>query len=264
MSYFSYLRESDDLVRNLDISTGFGANYGSSVPGFPATNLMVSDIAQLYVGQAPDATGYADVWSFDLGGSVPWNQICIINHDFDPSVVVTVKSGTTGAAIDHSDTMTFRQFNQYFRTATRTDRYIELRINDSILTVHRYSVGRLMIGVAQSPLRDPSYIWRRRRVAVNRSTKSELGARRVKALYKQFEFTFTFAVMSVAELNDLTAFTDSINGDAEYLFFIPDTSVYDGYLVRMTSTTNEETIGVRADLSDVILTEEMRGTRIGA
>lgn len=265
MSYFTYLRESDDLVRNLNPETNLGANYSGTGVDFGLVNIQQSDISKPYISQSSPATAYDNIVSFDFGAATPWDEVVIINHNFDPSIVVTVKSGTTGAVLDHTDVMTYRAGDMYFRAATpRTDRYLTIEIADSILTIHSYSIGRVMIGLARSPDKDYNYGWRRRRVAVNRTKMSELGARSVTTLYKRFEFVLPFSQMSEAQVDEITTFTDSLDGDAVYFFLVPNTTKYDGYVLRMTSTTVEEINDFHWALSDLVFAEESRGTRIGA
>ncbi len=173
--------------------------------------------------------------------------------------------GTTGATSDHSDSMTWREFDMYFRTAsTRTDRYIRITFHDTVTASHSWSAGRVMIGLSSSLTRTFNYGWRRRRCQVNRSKRSDLGARTVNMLYQYFQFVFSFTQMTAAEALVLTNFTDSLVGDGSYLFLIPDTSDYNGYIVRLDTPSVEETFDFYRGVGELVFTEESRGTRIGA
>jgi hypothetical protein len=263
MSFFTFLRSTDDLFQPLSNATNWGVNY-SAAPGSSQLNLQTTDISQRYT--TTNVTGgYNNLITVDLGAPTPWNQIMLVNHDFDPSVVITIKSGTTSGVIDHTDTMTYREIDAYFRTAsTRTDRYLTIGIVDAITASHAYSIGRLMIGLAVTLDNNFSYDWRRRHVQENNSKRSELGARSVNKIRKYFEFVFTFEEMTDAQAQTLTDFTDSLNGDAIYLFLIPDPAVYKGYVVTLSSSTVEEVVNRRITVADLVLTEESRGVRMAA
>lgn len=259
MSFFTFLTDPADLFPECVL----GVSYGSVTDDFPYTNLQTSDISQLYITTA--ITGGFDLLiEIDLVTTPPWNQVVIINHDIDPSAVVTVRSGPDSSLAGHTDVMPYRQFDMFFRTAsTRTDRYVEIHIHDTISAAHSVAIGRIMVGLATTLTSNFSYDWRRRRKKINRSKRSDLNARSVDRIVRYLEFVLTFEEMTDAQLLSLTTFTDSLEGDAIWFFLILDPSLPDGYVVTL-STEVEETINRRHTVQELVFSEESRGLRIGA
>lgn len=255
MSFFTFLTEADDLFQNATVA----ANSGD------LSKAQTSDISELCVSSTLSG-GFDNFFAINLGSPQPWNQICLINHNFDPSVVFTLYSKASGSAnpfsYDYTATMTWREFDMYFRTSsTRTDQYIGILLHDTVTAEHYQSIGRILIGLAVTLTSNFNYDWELRRKVLNKSKRSEVNSRSVDRVNEYKELVFTFEEMTDAQLASLTAFTDALHGDAVYCFIIPDPAVYDGYLMTLSSEV-VEVHHRRNRLLPLTFTEESRGVRI--
>jgi len=263
MSFFTFLTETDDQYKDLDPVTQLLCDKGPLDADHLFDNTTTNDISELYISLA--YTGPVDVnISIDRGVTTPWNQIMVINHTFPAGSTFTIKSGTTSGVTDHTDTMTFRQFDVFFRTAsTRTDRYIKITLHDPQTTSHSISIGRIMVGLATTLATNFNYEWEELRAVMNNTNISEVRSRTVNRITEWIELTFTFEEMTESQMRVLTGFTDSLHGDAVYFFLIPDPAVNDGYLMRLVSEVRV-VHGKRKRLNPLTFAEESRGERVVA
>ncbi len=266
MSFFTYLIETEDLVptlttANLPGTATLTANYGPVSDDYPLENIQTSDISTLY--KTGEIANYTNLINIDLGASLPWNFVALINHNFDPSIQITVRgSNNPFFAFSFSQTMTFKQFDMFMLSSTmRTERYVQILIIDSIATPHSYSFGRLMVGPATTLSSNFSYDWRRRRKVLNRSKRSDVNSRMVNHINRYKELVFSFSEMTDAQLNALTSFTDALYGDFFWCFLVPNPDVNEGYVMTLSNDA-EESINRRSRVGDLGFSEESRGVRI--
>lgn len=263
---FTYLTETDDQYKDLDIDANVTIDIGPLAAEYEIVNTQSSDISELFISTA--YAGPRDVnIGIDRGATTNWNQIAIINHDgISSSSTFTIKSGTTSSALDHSDSMTWREFDMYFQTAaTRTDRYLIIVIHDADTSSHSISIGRIMVGQAVTLAKQFRYGWHRRRIQANRTQRSELGAKMTNALYATKQFTFSWQELSDSELSGLTTFTDALAGDSVQVFIVPySPTLYHGYMVTLATQSVDEIFNFNRELGDLTFDEATRGTRISA
>lgn len=269
MSFFTYLIETEDLVptlttENLPGYPTLGANYGAAAtPDFALSNLQESDISSLYK-TSPITGGFDNVISIDLGSSIAWNMLTIINHNFDPSIIVTVRSGSVVGLFTYTAVMTYKEFDMFVMTpTTRTDRYIEIRITDSITAAHAYGIGRLMVGLATTLTSNFNYDWERRHRTLNRSKRSDVNSRMVDKIIRYRELALSFSEMTDTQLAALEAFVDALYGDAFWTFIVPNPEVTEAYVMTLNSEATAR-INRRHRMEGLIFTEESRGVRIAA
>lgn len=232
---FVYLSELDDLFQDATIGTTAGSSTG-----FPFANSQTSDIAELWIS-APvtGGSGTTVIHNIDLGSSLPWSEVAILNHTYPQTATITVKSGPTAGVGANSDTMTWRQFNMYFLAATpRTHRYLQITVNDTA-NPYTLSHGRILVGPATYPPMPPRFGddigWTQELVTKSNDLRSNLNAKNIDTLCQYARLTFTFGAMTNAHGEAFYNFLATLKGNRYWFFLIPITSEYHGYVVRLMS-----------------------------
>jgi hypothetical protein len=260
MSFFTFLTETDDQYKDLDIDTQVVCDKGPLTSAYLINNTALTDISIPYISAAYSGAVDLNI-SIDRGATTSWNQIMVINHTFPASGTFTIASGTTSAVSNNSDTMSWREFDVYFRTAsTRTHRYIRITLHDPVTASHSISIGRIMIGLATTLTSNFNYDWELARKVLNKTTLSETNTRSTNRIVEYKELVLTFEEMTDAQLLSLTTFTDALHGDAVYAFIVPDPQFYNGYLMHLTSEVRE-IHNRRHRLPPLTFTEVSRGVR---
>ena len=264
MSAFIYLKDSSDIFRTLDASLPTSADVTNPIgeaSGFPFDNLQSSDITELWM--SPPATpGDPSAYelNIDLGAGVSWDFVAWINHDFPSTGVYGFKSGPTAPASALTDAFTWREHDMYFRTtSTRTHRYLQLTIQ--ISTDFQISAGRLLIGLSTVATVPPKYGWDISFKSKASDNRSAFNVKHIDVYCEYHQFSFPFIQTANAAAVTFWTFLKSLQGMKNWFFLVPDSTEYDGYVVRQMSQPTR-TRDYYNRFEDVICEEESRGVRI--
>ena len=262
MSAFIYLTDQADLFRSLDPATQIGNAIGFAGDGFETENLQTSDITELWMSPAatPGDPSYYEL-AIDLGASpVSWDFVAWINHDFPSTGAYRVRSGATGAYELHTDAFTWREHDMYFRATTpRSDRHISLGIQ--ISTDFQISAGRVLVGLSTVATVPPKYGWDISFKSKASDNRSAFNVKHIDVYCEYHQFNFPFIQTANAAAVTFWTFLKSLQGMKNWFFLVPDSTEYDGYVVRQMSQPTR-TRDYYNKFEDVICEEESRGVRI--
>lgn len=271
MSAFIYLSELDDRVQDAESITFSHTTLGAigSDPEYPLTNLQTTDISELWRSEALGGSSPISIAYYlhvDLGTSgAQWDLVTLINHDFDEfDTLVALYSGATNVlgSMTFHGYFTWREFDMYMRLATPVT-HRHLRVMFGAFGGWVASMGRLMVGLSVVSPIPPKYGW-----SISPNTKaidlrSAFNVKHIDVFCQYHEFNFPFIVSANSAANSFMAFLKSLLGMKYWFFLIPDSTEYEGYVVRQMSQPRRIR-GYYNEFDDVRAEEESRGVRIGS
>lgn len=259
MGNFTYALQNGNLVPSATVT----ANSEDAL--YPLANLTDPNIGLPYRTDAL-VTGLDILVDLNTTGST-WNLIALINHNFTATTVVTIKSGTTTSVLDHTDVVDWRAGDIFLLLSpSRTNRYMRILVTDSGSNPDGYlSIGYLYMGAAITFSFNFMYGWRTKYVKSVRAIYSDLdtlaGTNFISA-YKVF--TLSFQALSQADAATLAAMLENLYGISFWFFLIPESGIYDGYAVRLTSDAEfSREFYTAINVQSLTFREEGRGIRLG-
>ncbi len=258
MSNFTYLTTDQDRVQTATISAS--TQNGT----FLASNLRYDKsvpLALVWKSAAADVSGVTVL--FDLGASPNWNFVILLNHNLTSAATVTLTAGTTNACGDFSHSMTWREFDIYYRhTSTLTYRYFKLTFTDAGNSDGYISVGKVLLGFTTTLTKNYRYGATVDYQTGQRINESDLMVTHVDRLADIVELQLTWATLTTTIRDEMITFLKSLHGASIPLFIILDTDTYEGYYVRLRSGATDIR-NFRPDIGGVVFREESRGKKLG-
>jgi hypothetical protein len=257
MSNFTYLSTEADLVQDAASITATSNNAS-----FPDSNLRYDKSVPLANVWKSAALATGPTILFDFGASHNWNVVILLNHNLTSAATVTVTAGTTNATADFSQSMTWREFDMYYRNgATLTYRYMRLFFSDAANPDTYISVGKVLVGLTTTLTHNYRYGATVDYQAGQRVSDTDLMTTSVDRLADIVQLQLTWSTLTTTVRDEMIAFLKALKGAAIPLFIILDTTVYEGYYVRLRSGTTDIR-NFRPDIGGVVFREESRGKKL--
>ncbi len=207
---------------------------------YPASNLGLERLSKCW-RTISDLTS-VDI-TMDLTTARAIDLVGLANHNFTSAVTLAIAAGTTNSYASFSDTITYRAGSAYkVLSATQTYRYWRIRITDAANSDGFLEAGNLLLGALTTPLKgismEPGITIER--ISQNNVVESDFGTPFVDWLNNRKRISLAFRNMTSTERDDYTTFVDALAEEANPLFLIPDSTVYDGWYVRLQGSPMEQ------------------------
>jgi hypothetical protein len=252
MVAFGFLRQNDNLLVTAAVTSS------SAADGFPASNLKQPPISRPW-----RSVGLTSQWfEVDFGSAKQVNFVVLNNHNLTNAATITITSGASPAPSGNSEVITWTKFNAY-RIVSINFRYVRVTITDAANADGFIQVGLAMVG--WEPLKNYSfsYGWDLERAFRNRLNITEYGVDHFAELYDEVIIRVMFQNRTIAQMDELEAIYESLQGVRRKLFLIPDPEGKQvGYFGRI-----ENTFIRRHDYyhtAEIIFRSDSRGKSIGA
>lgn len=230
---------------------------------YPASNLGLERLSKCW--RSNGGLSSIDI-TMDLTAARAIDLVGLANHNFTSAATVAIAAGTTNAYASYSDSMTYRAGTIYkVLSATQTYRYWRIRITDAANSDGFLEAGNLLLGALTTPLKgvsmDPGITIER--ISQNNVVESDFGTPFVDWLNNRKRISLSFRNMGTTERDDYTTFVDALAEEANPLFLIPDSTVYDGWYVRLQGSPMEQR-QFYSNAPSLNFLEDGSGKRMGA
>jgi hypothetical protein len=252
MAAFGFLRQNDNLLLTAAVTSS------SAAEGFPASNLKQPPISRPW-----RTVGLSSQWfEADFGSAKQVNFVVLANHNLTSAATITITSGSSPAPAGNSEVITWTKFNAY-RIMSINFRYVRVTITDAANPDGFIQLGLAMAG--WEPLKDYSfaYGWEKERAFRNRENFTDFGVDHTTELYDEWIIRMVFQNRTTAQMDELAAIYESLQGARRKLFLVPDPdAVQEGFFGRIVNTFLR-----RYDYyhtAEIIFRSDSRGKAIGA
>jgi hypothetical protein len=226
MVAFGFLRQNDNLLVTATITSS------SSADGFPASNLKQPPISRPW-----RTVGLSSQWfEADFGSAKQVNFVVLNNHNLTNAATITITSGSSPAPSGNSEVITWTQWNAY-KIVSINFRYVRVTITDAANPDGFLQVGLAMAGY--EPLKNYSfaYGWDLERAFRNRQNTTDYGVDHTAELYDEVVIRMVFQNRTIAQMDELAAIYESLEGARRKLFLSPDPEGKQvGYFGRIENT----------------------------
>lgn len=254
----TFLMQKDDLAGAAVLTAS------SELAALPWSNALIDPIAK--IGRTAAAATTLDLL-FNLGGSLSWDLFVVGNHNIRSTATVTVQAGTTSGTSNLTATMTWREFDMWYKSATvLTYAYVRLLVDDTGNPDGYISAGRFLIGHSTELLKQFSFGARKTQINLKRQNVSEFGVKFVERINTLMQVSLSWHILTDAQRNVLFDSFLLPLGRAACPVFLYDfghrlSPTVDGFYMRMESDP-EETLNVYKASGECIFEEESRGIRL--
>lgn len=201
----------------------------------------------------------------DLGSAKSIDLFALVNHNLTSAATITVNGGSSANpdGSQYTTTITWRQYDAFkYLASVQTWRYWKLIFANSTNPDGYVQLGYVMLGNATEFTFNFQYGWQFEDRYENQDLMSEFGVPFVAELYYQKRFALRFGPLSAANMDILRTLYTGAKRNLNPTFWIPDSAVNDGYLVRF-----ENQLARLMDFyhsADLEMIEESRGKKIAA
>lgn len=248
------------------------ANYGAlytvaaseESAAYPASNLQTSRLSKVW--RSNGGLTNVDI-TIDLVIARSVDIIGLSNHNFGAGVSIDVAAGTTSGVSDYATTITYREGSAFvILPASQSYQFWRIRITDGANTDGFLEAGYLVLGLLSTTPRGIAFDTGLNvdHISDVNSVISETGAIFADWINDRKRITISFTAMTQSERATLLQFVGALREETNPLFLIPQSDVYDGWYVRLTSTANERSNQIHGSIGPLTFMEEGGGKIMAA